>query len=123
MRGISRLLTASLIGVLMLLGSAAGAQPTTNVQPAEQAAVIHGLVTDDAGAPVAGAMVSAIGAATIFAISDRSGKFELGALAPGSYLVRAHRAGFAASRTVTVEVRAGGRASSNLTLSWPPVSG
>ena len=115
MRGTSRPLTASLVGVLMLLGSAAGAQQGTNVQPPE-AAVIHGLVTDDTGAPVAGAMVSAMGAATTFAISDRSGKFELGALAPGSYLVRAHRAGFAASRTTTIEVRGGGRVSSTITL-------
>jgi hypothetical protein len=114
MQGTSRLLTASLVGVLMLLGSAARAQNGTNVQP--QAAVIHGLVTDDAGAPVDGAMVSAIGASTTFAIADRNGKFEFGALTPGSYLLRAHRAGFAASRTVAVEVRAGGRVSSTISL-------
>ena len=116
MRGTTRLVTASLLGVLMLLSSAAGAQPKITEQPTDQVAVIHGLVTDDAGAPVAGAMVSAIGASTTFAIADRSGKFELGALTPGSYLVRAHRAGFAASRTVAVEVRAGGRVSSTITL-------
>jgi hypothetical protein len=115
MRGTSRLLTASFVGVLMLLGSAAGAQNKADEQ-AGQAAVIHGLVTDDAGAPVAGAMVSAIGAATTFAISDKNGRYELGALAPGSYLVRAHRSGFTASRTVSVDVRAGGRVSSTITL-------
>ena len=50
------------------------------------------------GAPVAGAMVSALGATTAFAVTDRSGRFELRTLSPGPYLVRAHLSGFVASR-------------------------
>ena len=58
--------------------------------------------------PVAGAMVSALGATTAFAVSDRAGRFEIRSLSPGPYLVRAHLTGFVAPRGQVIDVRASG---------------
>jgi hypothetical protein len=77
---------------------------------------IEGNVQDEKGAPVAGAMISALGATTAFAVSDRSGRFEIRSLSPGPYLVRAHLSGFVASRGQVIDVRASGRSSSSIAL-------
>jgi len=77
---------------------------------------IHGLVQDEAGAPVPGAVVSALGANSAFAVTDRSGRFELRPLPPGPYLVRAHLAGFIAPRGQVVRVLPSARAASSIAL-------
>ena len=61
-------------------------------------------------------MVSALGATTAFAVSDRSGKFEIRSLSPGPYLVRAHLSGFVASRGQVIDVRPSARTSSSIAL-------
>src|SRR5207247_4688035 len=75
---------------------------------------IHGVVQDEKGLPVAGAMVSALGASSAFAVTDRSGRFELRTLPPGPYVVRGHSTGFVASRARLVPVPPSRRASSSL---------
>src|SRR5579864_951499 len=65
---------------------------------------IQGLVMDEAGAPIAGAVVSALGSNSAFAVTDRVGHFELKGLPPGPYLIRAHLAGYVASRGQIVRV-------------------
>src|SRR4029078_360676 len=55
---------------------------------------IGGVVRDERGTPIAGAMVSALGAKTAVAVTDRGGRFELRTLSPGPYLVRAHVTGY-----------------------------
>lgn len=77
---------------------------------------IAGVVQDESGAPVSGAMVSALGATTAFAVTDRSGRFILHTLSPGPYLVRAHSSGFIASRGQIIEVRPSNRTSSAIAL-------
>ena len=77
---------------------------------------IQGIVRDEQGAPVSGAIVSALGATTAFATTDRGGKFELRTLSPGPYLVRAHLTGFVASRGQIIDVRPSSRASSSIAL-------
>jgi hypothetical protein len=77
---------------------------------------IQGLVQDEAGTPVWGAVVSALGSSSAFAISDRAGRFELRQLPPGPYLVRAHLAGFVAPRGQVVRVLPSARASSSIAL-------
>jgi hypothetical protein len=116
-------MTAAVVGglVLLCLPSAARAQSAADVQPVARIALmasgsIQGTVQDEQGAPVAGAMVSALGATTAFAVSDRSGRFELRTLSPGPYLLRAHLSGFVASRGQVVDVRPSGRASSSIAL-------
>ena len=77
---------------------------------------ILGIVQDDRGVPVAGAIVSALGTTTAVAVTDRSGRFELRTLTPGPYLVRAHLSGYVASRGQVVEVRSSARTASSIAL-------
>src|SRR5262245_46130201 len=107
--------------VLLCLASVATAQTAVTAKPVTHIAsvvpgAILGNVLDERGAPVVGAMVTALGATSAFAVSDRAGRFELHTLPPGPYLVRAHLVGFVASRGQVVEVRASGRASSSIAL-------
>jgi len=113
-------LIAAAAGVLAILCVPArvGAQAP---QPAGRVAslpagAIHGQVQDEAGAPVAGAVVSALGSSSVFAVTDRSGRFELRSLPPGPYLVRARLAGFVAPRAQVVRVLPSARASSSIAL-------
>jgi hypothetical protein len=80
---------------------------------------IEGVVLDDRGRPLAGAMVSALGSTSALAVTDRSGTFVLRAMPVGSYLVRAHLAGFSPSRRQFVEVRGASAARFSLTLQKP----
>lgn len=65
---------------------------------------IEGTVSDEKGGPLAGAMVSALGATTALAITDGRGRFSINALPPGDYMVRVHMAGFVSSRRDYVRV-------------------
>ncbi len=78
--------------------------------------LIEGAVVDERGRPLAGAMVSALGATTALAVTDRAGAFRLQALPPGGYLVRAHLAGFAPSRRELIQVGTGRSARFSVTL-------
>ena len=77
---------------------------------------IQGTVSDDHGAPLVGAMVSALGSTTAFAVTDPRGRFDLRSLPPGAYLVRAHMGGFIPSRARIVEVMPAGSAVSTISL-------
>ena len=115
-------LIAAASGVLAILcvpraASAQASHPAEHILPVTSLAsftpgAIQGLVQDEAGAPVAGAMVSALGSNSAFAVTDRSGHFELRPLPPGPYVVRAHLAGFVAPRGQVVRVLPSARASS-----------
>ncbi len=76
---------------------------------------IEGVVVDERGAPLTGAMVSAIGATSAVAMTDKSGLFTMG-LPPGQYVLRAHLAGFVPSRRQFVDVRAASPAHYAITL-------
>jgi carboxypeptidase family protein len=65
---------------------------------------IKGVVSDDVGGPLAGAMVSALGATMAMTVTDANGRFSLDKLPAGDYTLRAHLAGFAASRRENVRV-------------------
>ncbi len=86
---------------------------------------IYGAVVDDGGAPVEGAVVSALGGATAFAVTDKAGQYRLTDLPAGPYVVRAHRDGFAGARSTLVNVRPAAKAPSSFTLrrvdDTPPV--
>ncbi len=67
---------------------------------------VHGIVNDERGQPLGGAVVSALGATTAFAISDPDGRFIFRSLPPGPYLVRAHLRGYLLARGRLLQVTA-----------------
>jgi hypothetical protein len=123
--------SAALSGLMVLAAPVVTtAQHVTGGPPVGQVAAfvpgsLHGLVRDEAGLPVGGVMISALGATTSFAFTGRDGRFEIDALAPGPYVVRAYLKGFQTPRPALVEVRSSGRAMSSIALrrvgTSPPV--
>jgi hypothetical protein len=88
--------------VLLCLSSPVGAQdgaPTIARVASLSSGSIAGLVQDERGTPVSGAIVSAVGATTVVASTDRLGRFELRTLSPGPYLVRARMTGSGLRKT------------------------
>src|SRR5690349_15256878 len=90
-------------------------EPVTRVAAAETG-FIEGKVTDEVGKPLDGAVISALGGTTAFAVSDKSGSYTLKQLPPGPYLVRVHLAGFLAARSSMVNVRPSTKSASSFTL-------
>ena len=114
----TRLIARAAVGVLVLFAgglTAAGAQPPQAIAHLASLAPgsIHGIVQDEKGLPVAGAMVSALGTSSMFAVTDRSGRFEFRTVSPEPYIVRAHSAGFVASRGQVINVSSSARVSSS----------
>ena len=123
MTGHSRKIAVRAVGVLLLLCVSAGvrAQNGPQIQAVTHLAslapgAIQGVVQDEKGLPVAGAMVSALGISSAFAVTDRGGRFELRTLSPGPYLLRAHLTGFVASRGQLVDVRPSALVSSSIAI-------
>ncbi|HMD37350.1 MAG TPA: TonB-dependent receptor [Vicinamibacterales bacterium] len=122
MRFRSSVVVASAAGSLVLLCLATAVRAQSGIiQPVSRVATlatgaIQGTVQDEKGSPVAGAAVSALGATTALAYTDRSGRFELRTLPPGPYLVRAHLSGFVAPRGQIVDVRPSVRTSSSIAM-------
>ena len=83
-------------------------QPVTMLA-ATAAGELHGVIEDDKGRPLAGAVVSALGSMTAFAVSDREGRFAFRNLPAGPYLVRAHLQGYAPARGRVIQVTGGNR--------------
>lgn len=77
---------------------------------------LQGVVTDDVGAPLAGAVVSALGSTTAFSVTDRAGRFSFHSLPPGPYIVRAHLEGYVPARARVIQVNSAGRATSSIAL-------
>ncbi|HEY7499066.1 MAG TPA: TonB-dependent receptor [Vicinamibacterales bacterium] len=122
MQRLNRVLTASLVaGAFGTMGSFGASFALA--QPAQYRSVravhgsITGVVSDDLGGPVAGAMVSALGTATMGkATTDSSGWFTIDALPVGEYTLQAHRSGFAGSARTTVRVSGYAASSQRLQL-------
>ena len=110
MQRLDRVLTASVIaGTVCTMGSfgasIALAQPAQYRSARALHGSITGVVSDDLGGPIAGAMVSALGTATMAkATTDASGWFSIESLPAGDYTLQAHRSGFAGSARATVRV-------------------
>jgi hypothetical protein len=67
-------------------------------------AVVNGVVLDDGGRPLAGAVVSAFGSTSVFAVSDPEGRFCFRNVPYGPYVVRAHLQGYVPPRARLVQV-------------------
>ena len=113
------------VSTLALLGLPSVARAEQSPQPPVQLAAsiaalasgsLQGVVKDEAGAAVVGAMVSAVGATPTVAVTDREGRFTFETLSPGPYFVRVHLSGYIAPRAQMVEVRSSTRTSSTISL-------
>ncbi|OFW42122.1 MAG: hypothetical protein A3J29_05230 [Acidobacteria bacterium RIFCSPLOWO2_12_FULL_67_14b] len=120
----SRLFASALmLGLAALHSSAAQAQGVsglgfervTNLASAVTG-LIEGTVVDEAGKPLDGVVVSALGSTTAFAVSDKAGQFTLRQLPPGPYLLRAYLPGFLTTRSTMVNVRPAVSSASTFTL-------
>jgi hypothetical protein len=104
----------------------AGAAPASaQLRPLPQAiahvaalpqAELHGTVLDDRGEPLAGAVVSALGSTTAFAVSDSEGRFAFRSLPYGPYLVRAHLQGYLPARARLIQINRASHAASTVVL-------
>jgi hypothetical protein len=118
----TRRLASAIVGSLLVVGIPAGARADgARTTPPPQTSLlasgsIHGVVQDDRGIPVAGAVVSALGATTTTTVTNETGRFELPRLAPGPYRVRARCTGFLATRATVVQVTSYNRSSSTIAM-------
>src|SRR5262245_43886764 len=117
MAGTTRFVAVVALGGL-ILGTAAIAAaqsaPRSFAEPVTRLAsfppgAIQGLVQDELSHPISGAVVTAVGASTLVAVTDKTGRFELRALPPGPYLLRAHLSGFVTPPAQIVQVRSSSR--------------
>ena len=114
----SRLIAPIVLCLLAWQSSYAEAQgfkPVTVVAAADTG-LIEGTVSDERGKPLDGAVISALGGTTVFAVSDKAGRYTLKQLPPGPYLIRVHLAGFLAARSTMVNVRPSARIASSFTM-------
>src|SRR3954468_3387979 len=107
MARLSGLLAAA--GIVVATGASASAQSRlTQASQGQQARLsigsIQGSVIDDRGGPLAGAMVSALGATSAMATTDAHGRFVIQYLPNGDYVLRIHLAGFVTTRRENVRV-------------------
>ena len=86
------------------------------IKPSE----LNGVVKDELGKPLPGAVVSALGSTSAFAISNDDGHFTFRNLPAGPYLVRAHLQNYLPSRGRVVQVSADGRTISAIELTRRP---
>jgi hypothetical protein len=104
---------AAIVGAAVASASAQSRVPGTSARVSVQGqqarlslGSIQGVVIDDRGGPLAGAMVSALGAATLMATTDARGRFLIQPLPSGEYQVRVHLPGFISTRRDRVRVNA-----------------
>ncbi|HEX7088045.1 MAG TPA: TonB-dependent receptor [Vicinamibacterales bacterium] len=76
-----------------------GGRPASRQAPAGS---IVSYVRDQAGRPLPGAVVSAVGRRIVTSVTDERGRCEFDALPAGDYLVRVHREGFVPATSLLV---------------------
>ena len=106
---LNRVLAATAMGVAVAAigASPASAQSAASAQGQSVRAMhgsITGVVSDERGGPLAGAVVSVLGATMAMTVSDARGRFALESLPAGEYLLQAHLTGFSGSRRELVRV-------------------
>lgn len=111
-RPMIRIITRCALGVLLGIAASPAFAQVPARQPLQATAhvssvprgEIRGIVADDQGKPLPGAVVSALGATTLFAIAGADGRFVVRNAALGPYLLRAHLQGYAPARGRVVQV-------------------
>ena len=104
------LAAAAIVGLTVtpVYAQTSGARPGAFSPILQQARLsigsIQGVVSDERGGPLPGAIVSALGATTAMATTDARGHFVIQPLAAGEYVLRIHLAGFVSGRREGVRV-------------------
>src|SRR4030095_10768165 len=126
-----RIRSWSCIGVMVLAGAATPASAqvvapsplalspelkASSVAAPIKPSELNGVVRDESGKPLSGAVISALGSTSAFAVSNDDGHFTFRNLPPGPYLVRAHLQNYLPSRGRVVQVTADGRTTSTIEL-------
>jgi hypothetical protein len=123
-RLVTSLPVAVVVCVVGFTARADAQMPAPIAHAVSQIAVAHGelqgVVTDDVGEPLQGAVVSALGSTTAFAVTDRAGRFSFRTLPPGPYLVRAHLQGYVPGHARIIHVSTAARATSSIALAKRP---
>ena len=104
-----RLAVLALLAGLVCPASSSAQVASSSPKPAPQLAAltstdVHGVVLDARGQPLAGAVISALGSTSAFAVSDKNGRFTLRDLQSGPYLVRAYLSGYVSARARVLQV-------------------
>jgi hypothetical protein len=114
---------AAAVGLCLTVSALAASAQVARPQPVlvsrtttVPAAELTGLVQDRGGKPLVGAVVSAIGSESAFAVSDRDGRFTFRTLPPGPYVVRAHLQGYLPARPRMLQVSTSPRGDFTITL-------
>src|ERR1044071_901805 len=123
MRHTRKLASAAAVGLCLTIpalpASAQVARPqlVSRTATANVAAVeLTGIVQDRAGHPLVGAVVSAVGSESAFAVSDRDGRFTFRTLPAGPYVVRAHLQGYLPARPRLMQISTSARTDFAITL-------
>ena len=95
---------AALMCVAVSVAPAAAQSGRRPLSPVGPQAIVHGIVLDEQGEPLSGAVVSAFGSATVFAVSDTQGHFAFRKVPYGPYLLRAHLDGYISARARLIQV-------------------
>ena len=119
------------LAALMCVATTSAAEPTGPPPPSSLIGPVavalppdlQGVVHDDRGQPVAGAVVSALGTTAASVVSDASGRFAFRNLPEGPYLVRVHLQGYLPVRSQLVQVRRAPGAVPTVTLTLRGASG
>ena len=110
MERLARAIPAASVGVIAVLFAVVPVDaqsvrvPASSLHARVTIGTITGVVLDDRGTAIPGAMVSALGVTLASAVTDERGQYALNELPAGEYLLRAHMLGFAASTSAIVRV-------------------
>jgi hypothetical protein len=105
-----RIVSAAFVGATSLLTAVpvVAQEARVSIEPVRHASLasgaIAGIVSDEQGRALPGALVSAIGGTLASTLTDELGRFRLTDLPPGEYLLRAHLMGFGGSNGAVVRV-------------------
>jgi Carboxypeptidase regulatory-like domain/TonB dependent receptor-like, beta-barrel len=79
------------------------ARPVAQIAAAPRAE-LRGIVLDEQGRPLAGAVATALGSTTTYAVSDADGRFLFHTLPYGPYLLRVHLRGYAPAPSRLIQI-------------------
>ncbi len=121
----SRVLTV--MGFFALLGGPLSSAPALAQAPPAQTAPaatsqVSGLVTDNSGAPVAGAIITLTGPQTYTATSGPQGLYSISSVAPGVYTATVARSGFQTGTEQDLAVVGGQPVTLNVQLATPTLT-